>query len=70
MEKLVWLLVKEKCQDMTGPTFCNEDGTMIWVCQFNGEFHSMLQEVQVQRPDLLPDGTDIEGAYGTFHSLC
>ena len=69
MERLVWLLVKEGRQNSAGPAFCNEDGTMMRAYQFNGEFHLALREVQIQRPDLLPEGTDIEGSYGTFRSL-
>ena len=42
---------------------------MIRAYQLNGEFHNMLRRVQTRRSDLLPEGIDIEGRYGTFRSL-
>ena len=69
MERLVWLLMQEGKGSVAGPAFCNADGSMIRAYQFNGEFHNVLKEVQVHRPDLLPDGVDIEGCYGTFRSM-
>ena len=69
VERLVWLLLKEQKQHIAGPAFCTYDGAMIRAFELNGEFHTALRAVQNHRPDLLPDGVDIEGSYGTFRSM-
>ena len=69
IERLAWLIQHEKKHTQAGPAFYNEDGNMIRAYQLNGEFHQILHSVQLDRPDLLPEGTDIEGSYGTFRSF-
>jgi hypothetical protein len=68
MERLVWLLKKEKKDNVAGPAFCHRDGSMFRSHELDRELHKSLKIVQLERPDLLPEGIDIEKLYGTFRS--
>ena len=69
MERLVWLLVKEGKEKRAGPAFCKEDGTMLRSYELDWEFHKALKVVQLERPDLIPEETDVVSMYGTYRSL-
>ena len=69
LERLVWVLMQEGKEFVAGPAFCNHDGNMIRSFQLNEELHNMLKRIQLERPDLIPEGTDIESCYGTFRSF-
>jgi hypothetical protein len=69
LERLAWLLIKEKKDKLGGPAFCHEDGTMLRSFELDREFHNSLRIVQLERPDLISDEIDISKSYGTFRSL-
>jgi hypothetical protein len=70
MERLAWLLItKEKKENLAGPAFCHEDGTMLRSFELDREFHNSLRIVQLERPDLIPDEIDVSKSYGTFRSM-
>jgi hypothetical protein len=69
MERLVWLLRKEGKEKRAGPAFCKVDGTMLRSYEIDWEFHKALKVVQLERPDLIPEETDVTSMYGTYRSL-
>jgi hypothetical protein len=69
LERLVWVLIKEKKDKVAGPAFCHKDGTMLRSFELDREFHNSLRIVQLERPDLIPEEIDITKSYGTFRSL-
>jgi hypothetical protein len=69
LERLAWVLTKERKELITGPAFCREDGNMIRSFEMNFEFHKALKIVQLERPDLIPIDLDVTDTYGTYRSL-
>jgi hypothetical protein len=69
VERLVWILKREKKENDAGPAFCKPDGSMMRSYELDAEFHKALRKVRDARPDLLPEGIDIENVYGTYRSL-
>jgi endo-alpha-1,4-polygalactosaminidase (GH114 family) len=61
-------LTKEGKQNNAGPAFCHSDGSMYRSYELDQEFHKSLKIVQIERPDLLPEGIDVVKMYGTFRS--
>jgi hypothetical protein len=69
VERLVWILMREGREHVAGPAFCRMDGSMIRSYELDAEFHKALRKVRDCRPDLIPEGLDIEQVYGTYRSL-
>jgi hypothetical protein len=69
LERLVWILEREGRGRESGPAFCKVDGTMMRSYELDWEFHKALKIVQLERPDLIPEETDVVRMYGTFRSL-
>jgi hypothetical protein len=69
LERLVWILVREGKDRISGPAFCRVDGTMLRSYEIDWEFHKALKVVQLERPDLIPEETNVVDMYGTYRSL-
>ena len=69
IERLVWILIREGKENDAGPAFCRIDGSMMRSYELDAEFHKSLRKVRDGRPDLIPEGLDIENVYGTYRSL-
>jgi hypothetical protein len=59
LERLAWLLTREGRDKESGPAFCKADGSMIRSYELDWEFHKALKVVQLERPDLIPEETDV-----------
>ena len=68
LERLAWLLKKEGKENTAGPAFCNYDGTMMRSFELDQEFRNSLKIVQLEKPDLIPEGIDVVKLYGTYRS--
>lgn len=67
VERLALYLKKEK--RLSGPAFCHLDGSSYTSVEMNHHFHSLLEDVQSCREDLLPSSVDVHEDYNIFRSL-
>jgi hypothetical protein len=47
-----------------GPAFCDEEGKVTYSGVYEPFFHEVLTEVQLRRPDLIPESVDVPEDYG------
>ena len=70
IEQLVQVLVLEgRSEGNPGPAFCDKEGFVLPARVFNTAFHASLENVQVQRPDLIPAWIKVIEIYHYYRSL-
>jgi hypothetical protein len=67
LEQLV--LMREGQGRFHGPAFCDEEGEMVSMSDYEETFYDILHEIQDQRPDLIGADVDIEQVYGFYRSF-
>ena len=67
VERLAQILEAEG--KTSGPAFCHPSGRALRSSDVDSEFHTQLELVQEQRPDLIPTTVDIREDYSVFRSL-
>ena len=67
LERIVTILNQEN--KMEGPAFCYKDGSVIKSPDIDNEFHSLLERIQENRPDLIKPNVNIRESYAIFRSL-
>ncbi len=69
MERLVFVLTKERKQFEAGPAFCHENGDMMTSRDMNLEFLQLMELVKFNHPRLFEGTKDIERDYGVSRSF-
>ena len=67
VERLALYLKNEN--RLSGPAFCHPNGSSYTSVEMNDHFHTLLEDVQSFREDLLPTSVDIHEDYNIFRSL-
>lgn len=66
-DRLAAILKREQRQ--VGPAFCHRNGTSYSSSEMNDHFHTLLERIQLQRPDLIPPELDVRFKYNIYRSL-
>ena len=69
LERLVFVLTREGKQNLAGPAFCHEDGSMIMSHEMNDGFVALIQKLSFDKPHLFGAGIDLDRHYGISRSL-
>ena len=69
LERLARLLRLESRHKEAGPAFCDQDGFVIGSVFLNRELHRSLSNLQVRRPDLIPQDVVITEVYNVYRSF-
>jgi hypothetical protein len=67
LERLV--LMRERQGLFNRPAFCNQNGEVIQMSEYEEVFYTILHEIQEQRPDLIGPDVDVEQIYGFYRSF-
>ena len=63
------LVLEGRSEGNPGPVFCDKEGFVLPARYFNMAFHASLENVQVQRPDLIPAWIKVIEIYHYYCSL-
>jgi hypothetical protein len=61
--------MRERQGLFNGPAFCNQNGEVIQMSEYEEVFYTFLHEIQEQRPDLIGPDVDVEQIYGFYRSF-
>jgi hypothetical protein len=67
LEQLV--LTRERQGRFHCPAFCDEEGEVVQLSEYEEIFYEILHEIQDQIPDLIGHDVDIEQVYGFYRSF-
>jgi hypothetical protein len=67
LERLVAL--RERQGRYHGPAFCNDNGEVVRMTDYEEVFYEILHDIQDQRPDLIGPEVDVEQVYGFYRSF-
>jgi hypothetical protein len=67
LEHLVAL--RERQGRYHGPAFCNDNGEVVRMTDYEEVFYEILHDIQDQRPDLIGPEVDVEQVYGFYRSF-
>jgi hypothetical protein len=67
LEALIDVRLRE--ERTRGPAFCDKDGKVSYSGVYETYFHEALTDVQVRRPDLIPETVDVPEDYGVGRSF-